>query len=107
MADVFDLDAFKPKDRKEPFVFRFSGEEFVCADPRDFDVRVLGEATTDPALVLALLLGEEGWERLDALDATFTIDHLNAVTEAFFEHHGLDAGKSPGSPKSSKVIRMR
>lgn len=107
MAEILDLDAFEPKDRKETFQFRFGGEVFDTRDPRDFDVRQLGDAANDPALALALLIGEDGWTRLDEMDATFTLDHLNAVTEAYFDHHGLDAGKSPGLPKSSKAIRIR
>ena len=106
MTEVFDLDAFEPKDRKEPFRFRFGGEEFTTRDPHSFDVRALSGAD-DPAVVLALLLGEEGWDRLDAIEKDFTLEHLNAVTEQWFKHHGLDSGKSPGSPKSSRARQFR
>lgn len=105
-SEVFDLDAFEPKDRKEPFQFRFGGELFTTRDPHEFDVRDIA-AGENPAMTLALMLGEEGWERLDAMEASFTMEHLNVILEKWFAHHGVDLGKLDGSPGSSKTMRIR
>lgn len=108
MTEVFDLSAaVKPRDRKDPFKFRFGGEEFTTSDPHELDVRALTRADEDPALVLALILGQEGWDRLEAVEEVFTLEHLQALVEAWFAHHGLTPGKSPGSQKSSRARQIR
>src|SRR5690606_29860190 len=74
---------------------------FTCASPNDFDVRELGKILErggqDPALLLALMLGEEQWGRLEAVEAVFTTRHLNALVKAWLAHYGLDLGTSGGS----------
>lgn len=99
----FDLDrqVADEHDGIEPFEFIFAGETFTCASPNDFDVRELGKILErggqDPALLLALMLGEEQWGRLEAVEAVFTTRHLNALVKAWLAHYGLDLGKSGGS----------
>lgn len=108
MTDVLDLDALTPDD-KPPFRFQFDGQTYTCRSVDEMDVRklpaLLAEAQTDPAAQLAWMLGEDQWNRLEEAEATFTIKHLEAVTDAWLAHHGLDLPKSGGSPKPSRTIR--
>lgn len=101
---VFDLDAAVADraDGIEPFRFRFGGEEFTCTSPNDFDVREVGEVinSADPAMQLALILGSE-WERLEAIEAVFTLRHTEVLVTQWLDHYGLDSGKSSGSAKRS------
>jgi GGDEF domain-containing protein len=100
-TDVFDLDAAvaDQADGVLPFRFRFGGEEFTCVSPNEFDIRTLGDVITsnDPAMQLAMLLGEDGWRRLEAVEAVFAAPHLKALVENWLKPHGLDSGKSGGS----------
>lgn len=105
--EVFDLDAIKPRDRKEPFQFRFGGEVFTTRDPMEFNIVAMRGVMEDPAENLAAMLGEEEWNRLENLDAVFTLEHADAMATAYFKHHGIDPGKSPGSQKSSRPRRIR
>lgn len=108
MSDVLNLDALTP-DEKPPLQFQFGGETYTCRSINEMDVRrirdLLADAQDDPAAQLAWMLGEDQWERLETAEATFTIEHLKTVTDAWLAHHGLDLPKSGGSPKRSRTIR--
>lgn len=104
---VFDADALTPRDKKEPFRFRFGGEVFTTRDPMEFNIVALRGSMQDPAENLAAMLGEEEWDRLASLDAVFDMEHADAVAEAYFKHHGLTPGKQPGSQKPSRPRRIR
>jgi hypothetical protein len=106
--EMLDLDAaIKPRDQKEPFRFRFGGEVFTTRDPMGLDIVAMRGQMNDPAENLAAMLGEEEWARLEGLKATFTLAHAEALAEAYFRHHGIDPGRSPGSQKSSRPRQIR
>jgi hypothetical protein len=54
-----------------------------------------------------MILGEAEWDRLEAVEETFTLRHANMLVEAYFKHHGIDPGPRPGSQKSSRPRRIR
>lgn len=107
MSEVFDLDAAAAskaaaRDEKPPFEFTFDGETYTTISPNKLDPRVIDESLTrDPAGQLFMVLGSEQWERLEASPAEFTADHLEALLEAWYTHHGLSEGKSGGSRRPS------
>lgn len=108
--DVFDLDAAvaDQADGVKPFQFTFDGEVFTCTSPNDFDIRDVGEviASVDPAMQLALILGDE-WERLEATEAVFTLRHTEVLVTQWLDHYGLDSGKSGGSAGRSTRRQSR
>lgn len=99
----FDLDqqVADERDGIEPFEFTFAGETFTCASPNDYDIREIGrlveQSGNNPARVLAFMLGEEQWNRLEAIEAEFTISHMRVLERAWLSHYGLDLGKLRGS----------
>lgn len=100
MADVFDLDAAvktAAKDDKAPYQFSFDGEEYTCASPEDIDIRelktMLVESEKDPSVQLRWMLGDDGWNMLEAAEGTFTARHLKIVTEQWLGHHGMSVPK--------------
>lgn len=106
-----DLPEHQPADTDKPFTFQFGGHEFECRSPNEMDARRLRDliegAEKDPALQLAWMLGEEQWDVLDAIEATFTIQHLSTVTDRWLAHHGMSLPNSGGSRRSSKTIKSR
>lgn len=103
-----DLDAIAPPDPKEPFRFRFAGQVFTTLDPFDTDIVAMrGAVDSDPGENLAMILGEVEWDRLEALEETFTLRHADLLVEGYFKHHGIHPGKQPGSQKSSRPRRIR
>lgn len=89
---------------KPPFEFQFDGETYRCASPEVLDIRGLSDlqeqANSDPIQLLSWMLGPEQMEKLDASPAIFSVLHLDAVMNGWYNHHGINPGKSGGSSKS-------
>ena len=106
MSEILNLDDLDVGG-KPPFEFQFDGETYQCSSIESFDARTFArlrdEADRDPMAMLQTMLDEEQVQRLYDTDAVFTLRHMNAVFEAWMEHHELDLGKSGGSAKSPKT----
>lgn len=90
----FDLDAAGAETEPvEPFEFTFGGESYTLAAEPDIRVFALldGEHLER---ALALLLGDEQWERMLASSSTFKGRQMSALFEAYGKHAGFDPGKS-------------
>jgi hypothetical protein len=100
MPDPFDLDALELDDQTEPFRFTFGGESFEIS--AHYDPRAFRRLTTgDLGGGLLQLLGEEQYERLDAIDKPFDERHLKALLEKWAEHFGTTVGEAQASSSSS------
>jgi hypothetical protein len=91
---AFDLDAAGAETEPvEPFEFTFGGEGYVL--PAEPDIRVFALLDGEHLeRALALLLGDEQWERMLASTSTFRGRQMSALFEAYGKHAGFDAGKS-------------
>lgn len=107
--DILDLDEVTPE--VPPLRFRFGGREFTCVNPEGLDIRTLDELTSaftsesQANDALRFVLGADQFAQLDELSETFTIARFNTLMTAWYEHHGISAGKSSGSGKSSKSTK--
>lgn len=96
---IFDLDALTVEETTEPFYFQFGGETFAIAthyDPRIFRRFDQG----DLAGALRLMLGNEQFDRLDAIDKPFDERHLEPLIRAWAEHAGTTTGEASASSSS-------
>ncbi len=94
--DLFDLDAVANEraDQLKPFRFRFGGETFEF--PAVVDVRVGAELANDNLLAaVGRLLGDEQFERFQAVDTVLDHQALLALWQRYAEHIGASSGKSP------------
>ncbi|MEU7771222.1 hypothetical protein AB0C44_07840 [Micromonospora taraxaci] len=102
--DVFDLDAYVAEHRKEPYRFRYGGQDFELPHAQDTDWRVAQAADQGDVEAIQTLFrrgfGPEQWERFDALPQP-----AGAMGELFRRwqaHSGTKPGESPASPSSSE-----
>ena len=102
---VFDLDALA--DEADPFTFTFGGQEFTFpADPDIVALEFFDKGDFQNALFV--LLGDEDYQRMDAIPATTArMGHARfaALMEAYGRHLGVEPGKSSGPSKSARLAR--
>lgn len=101
MADSYlDLDALEAEETDAPFTFKFDGVEYTM--PHDIDVRAI--AKLDAGLLneaLGILLGAEQWASLNRSPKVFGSKAFQKLLAGYFDHVGIDMGKSSGSTGSS------
>lgn len=106
--NIFNLD--EAVEVQPRFEFSFGGELFSCVSPSETDIRRMKANMEswqdDPANFLLWLIGEDGWERLERLPQTFSIQHMNALQEAWAKFYEVDLPKSSTSETSTKITRM-
>ncbi|MGW1059358.1 hypothetical protein [Micromonospora rubida] len=102
-TDVFDLDAYVAEHRKDPYPFRYGGQDFELPHAADTDWRVTEAADQGDVEAIRTLFrrgfGPEQWERFEALPQP-----AGAMGELFRRwqaHAGVKPGESPASPSSS------
>lgn len=101
--DVFDLDAYVAEHRKDPYKFRYGGQDFELPHAQDTDWRVLEVADQGDVEAIQTLfrrgMGPEQWQRFEELPQP-----AGAMGELFRRwqaHAGTKSGESPASPSSS------
>lgn len=102
----FDLDAVIREAEGDPFVFTFAGDDYEL--PSQPDIRAIAAMSAgrlDQAL--SSLLGAEQWEQLQAADAVFDTNALQALMEAYAAHGGTSLGNSQAPTSSSKSTAAR
>jgi len=102
--DVFDLDAYVAEHRKDPYRFRYGGQDFELPHAQDTDWRVMEAADQGDVEAIRTLfrlgLGAEQWARFEQLPQP-----AGAMGELFRRwqaHSGTKPGESPASPSSSE-----
>jgi hypothetical protein len=102
MFEEFDLDALlaDTPDPRPVFRFRFGGEQYTL--PPSIDIRAAAALQAGKLWDgLAVLLGAEQWERMQASQSTFNGDALKALMDRYAKHTGAPLGESSGSTSSS------
>lgn len=100
-ADVFDLDAIEKEGK--PFRWKFGGSLFSFPpNPPIAAIEYLSKG--DLQMALWLLLGEEEYERLDALPKLMDDEEFRQLVERYFSRVGAPLGKSPKPSKSARQI---
>ena len=104
---VFDLDAFAAEAdaQREPFRFRFGGEDYELPGHIDFRFGLALEQG-DGIGALRRMLGDQ-WDRLVAAEATLTGPMARALIEKYLAHCGQTAGESSASSGSSASTARR
>ena len=101
---VFNLD--EVTDDRPDFRFTFGGREFTFpGHPDILWIDLVSKGAFHQALLL--LLGQEQFDALDALDVTLDDTRFKALIERYNEHLGVDSGKSSGPSRSSALTRNR
>lgn len=92
MSEVFDLDAVVAEQRREPFRFKFGGEEFEL--PPGIDLRAV-PAITSGDLVggFRLLFSAEQWSKLEQSTAVLDTVAVMELTKAYLAHSGVTLGE--------------
>lgn len=102
MSEVYDLDAVAAEVAKEPFRFRYRGQDWSLAHLSDVDWRVVSKADTgDLEAVHAALragLGDEQWTAWEQVPQP--ISAMTKLFDRWLHHSGLRAGESPASTDS-------
>lgn len=93
MTEIFDLDALDAEANREPFVFRFDGKEYTCAD--DIAIGVLESIKEDNILAaFEEIVGAEQWAALVASKKTFGAERMGKTLTAYAKHLGIELGNS-------------
>lgn len=97
---VYDLDAVIAESApREPFRFKFGGEEYVL--PASPDLRAFAALSAERLDDgFRLMLGPDQWARLQACDAVFDQTAFEHLIVAYQEHVGADLGESGASATS-------
>lgn len=101
--DVFDLDAYVAEHRKDPYLFRYGGQDFELPHAADVDWRVTEAADLGNVDAIRALfrrgLGPEQWERFEALPQP--AKPMGELFRRWQAHSGVKPGESQASPDSS------
>lgn len=110
MSEILNLDDLDIGG-KPPLEFQFGGERFTLQSVEAVDLRALStvtaEADDDPMSLLHFLLGDEQIPRFDAVEGVFSAPRLKALTDRWYEYHGITPGKSDGSSESPKTKKPK
>lgn len=104
MSEVFDLDAVASEAgdaEREPFRFRFGGDEYEM--PAEFDLLALAAITAgELGDGLRIMLGETQWSRMLRSGAKMDTARFKALFETYSAHvGGTTMGESSASTGSS------
>lgn len=105
---TFDLDALlDDNEEREPFAFKWDGEEYELPPVRD--MRAVGAISAGRIYDgLLLLLGPEQWARIQASPKVLSAPKLRKLLDAYSEYiDGLNVGESSASSSSSKSTARR
>lgn len=98
---VYKVDAIEREAKGEPWEFEFDGERYEL--PNDFDMRAASMLVDgDMRGALAMLLGDEQWQRLQASPKVFGIRALGELLQTWCQEIGVELGEFTASPPSSK-----
>lgn len=88
--------------KKEPVELTVGDDTFEMPSVGEWPIDFMDTMTSEgPGAALALLLGDEQWQRLRA--HRLTNDDLNDLMDAIGEETGVNPPQSAGSPNSSKA----
>lgn len=99
MSEVFDVDAALAEKAREPFRFRFGGEEYEL--PPGIDLRAVPAITSGDLMGgFRRLFGAEQWSKIEAAEAVLDTDVVMVLLDAYLAHSGVTLGESRGSTGS-------
>jgi hypothetical protein len=102
----FSVSALKPEVEHEPFPFEHGGKDWVMVHSQDVDVWQINNLVTDGGgatntdLVAAMFRAALGDQWAEFSSIPMAAWQLEALSQAYGEHCGVDLGESEGSATS-------